>query len=141
NYTGGRWVRLHIDANRRPYAWSNGSGTATNVCTLTAGQMSGATVVTMLVKGGNVSLRNDQGAQSSGTTSAVSGTSSTVAVTAYPDANVGGLMVNHPDQAHLEHRPSIQWGSPASDEYRRRAVIDTRNISHLSVITAAPAVE
>lgn len=141
NYTGGRWVRLHIAANRRPFAWSNGSGTATNVCNLTAAQMDGATVVTMLVKGGNVSLRNDQGAQSSGTTSAVSGTSSTVTVTAYPDANVGGLMVNHPKEAYQEHRPSIQWGNPQSDVFRRRAVIDTSNISHLSVIVAAPAIE
>lgn len=140
-YTSGQWVRLAIAASGRPTAWSNGSGASVNVCTLTAAQMEGATVVTMLVKGGNISLRNDQGATASGTTGAVSGTTAKVTVNAWPNAAIGGLMVSHPKQAYQEHSPSIQWGNPDSDATRRRAVIHTSNIEHLSVITAAPAIE
>ena len=141
DYTSGQWVRLGISASGVPYAWSNGSGTATNVCNLTAAQMDGATVVTMLVKGGNISLRNDQGATASGTTGAVSGATEKVTVNAWPNAAIGGLMVSHPKQAYQEHSPSIQWGNPPASASWRKAVIETSNISHLSVITAAPAIE
>ena len=138
-YSTGRWVRMAVQPDRSVIVRANGD--ASNVCQLTAAQMDGATVVTLLGKGGAFSLRNDAGATASGSGTAPTGTTEQVTVNAWPNAAVGGLMVSHPKQAYQEHSPSIQWGNPPVSASWRKAVIDTSNISHLSVITAAPAIE
>lgn len=138
-YSSGRWVRMAVQPDRSVIVRANND--AGNVCQLTAAQMDGATVVTMLVKGGSFSLRNDLGATASGTGTAPTGTTEQVTVNAWPNAAIGGLMVSHPKQAYQEHSPSIQWGDPPASASWRKAVIETSNISHLSVITAAPAIE
>lgn len=138
-YSTGRTVQLSVRPDRTIMARTREP--IVTVCTLTAAQMEGATVVTMLVKGGSISLRNDLGATASGAGASPGGSTKRVTVNAWPNAAIGGLMVSHPTEAYMEHRPSIQWGNPQSDVFRRRAVIDTSNISHLSVIVAAPAIE
>lgn len=138
-YSTGRTVQLSVRPDRTIMARTREP--VVTVCTLTPAQMDGATVVTMLVKGSNISLRNDLGATASGTGASPGGSTTKVTVNAWPDAVIGGLMVSHPKEAYQEHSPSRQWGNPSSEATRRRAVIDTSNISHLSVITAAPAIE
>lgn len=140
-YTTGRIVRLVVGADRSVTARTGTGESNAAVCSLSASQMSGATVVTLLVKGRAVSLRNDQGRTASGTGTAPSGDLRRVGLTAWPDASVGGLMVNHPDQTYMEHRPSRQWGDPTDTTYERRAYIDTSNIGHLSVIRATPSIK
>lgn len=135
----GQLITMTVTSDRSVWARTNAGGTTQTACLLSVAQMRDATVVTMLVKGSQFSLRNDVGHESSGTGAAASGNTERTIVTAWPDAVIGGLMVNYPDQPYLEHRPSIQWGNPTG-AYRKRAYIDTSNISHLSVITAAPAI-
>lgn len=139
-YMTGRIVRLVVGADRSVTARTGTDESNAAACSLSALQMSGAGVVTLLVKGSAVSLRNDQGRTASGTGTAPSGDLRRVGLTAWPDASVGGLMVNHPDETYMEHRPAREWGAPTSASYERRAYIDTSNIGHLSVITAAPAI-
>lgn len=140
-YGSGNWVRMAVSATRSVAAWTNAGGSPVQSCSLSAAQMDGATVVTMVVKGGSFSLCNDTGSTASGAGAASTGALSRVTVNAWPNAAVGGLMVNHPDQPYMEHRPSIQWGDPTFDTYRRRAALDTSNVDHVSVIVAAPAIE
>src|SRR5699024_413128 len=125
-YSTGRWVRMAVQPDRSVIVRANDN--AGNVCQLTAAQMGGATVVTMLVKGSSFSLRNDLGATASGTGTAPTGTTEQVTVNAWPNAAIGGLMVSHPKQAYQEHSPSIQWGNPPTLNTARRAVIETSNI-------------
>lgn len=138
-YSTGRTVQLSVRPDRTIMARTREP--IVTVCTLTAAQMDGATVVTMLVKGGAISLRNDLGETASGTGASPGGSTAKVTVNAWPNAAIGGLMVSHPKQAYQEHSPSSQWGNPPTLNTARRAVIETSNISHLSVITAAPAIE
>ena len=140
DYTTGRWVRLAVQPNRSVIARTGTSSTTGDACTLSVAQMNGATVVTMLIKGSTVSLRNDVGATSSGTGTAPTGSLRQVGLTAWPNAAVGGLMVNHPTEDYMEHRPSRQWEYPSDPTYERRAYIDTSNVGHLSVMRAAPAI-
>src|SRR5699024_6122366 len=63
-YSSGRWVRMAVQPDRSVIV--RASDNAGNVCQLTAAQMGGAMVVTMLVKGSSFSLRNDLGATASG---------------------------------------------------------------------------
>ena len=138
-YSTGRTVQLSVQPDRSVMARTRDP--LATACTLSAAQMADAAVVTMLVKGTSISLRNDVGATAAGTGATPGGTVSRVTVNAWPNAAVGGLMVNHPDQPYMEHRPSTQWGDPTVDTYRRRAALDTSNTDHVSVIVAAPAIE
>lgn len=135
----GRRIILNVSSDRSVQARGEVGGTISTACQLTSAQMQGATVVTMLVKGNQYSLRNDAGQLVTGGGVTPTGETQRVSVLAWPDTVVGGLMVNHPTEAYLEHRPSIQWENPTG-VYRKRAIIDTSNISHLSVIPAAPAI-
>ena len=138
--TSGQLITVSVAADRSVRARLGPEGDQQTVCLLSVEQMRDTEVVTLLVKGRSWSLRTDTGHEASGTAPVTpSGSTDRVIVTAWPDAVIGGLMVNHPDQTYLEHRPSIQWGEPVGN-YRKRAYIDTSNISHLSVITAAPAI-
>lgn len=138
--TSGQLITVSVSSDRAVRARLGPGGDQQTVCLLSVAQMRDTEVVTLLVKGRSWSLRTDTGHEASGTAPTTpSGSTNRVVVTAWPDAVIGGLMVNHPDQTYLEHRPSIQWGNPVG-VYKKRAYIDTTNISHLSVITAAPAI-
>lgn len=139
-FSSGDYIRLSVGADRSVQAQKLVGGQFQEVATLSAARMSGAQCVSMLWAGGALSLRNDKGETQSTVTGGPSGTTTTVEVSARPGAVVGGLMVNHPDTAAQEHRSSKEWGNPTDSFYRRRAVIDTLDRRHLSVIYAAPAV-
>ena len=136
NFSSEHRISLVIASDRSVAARTDAGGTTETACLLTAAQMQDATVVTLLVKGAQFSLRNDRGQTASGTGAAASGRTESISVVAWPEAAIGGLMVNHPTASYLEHRPSTQWGQGL----QRKAILDTSNIGHLSVIAAAPAI-
>lgn len=136
NFSSDDRISLVVGSGRGVTVRSNASGSSVVVCELSSSEMQDATVVTLLVKGTQFSLRNDKDQSASGTGTAATGSTESLGVVAWPEAAIGGLMVNHPTESYLEHRPSAQWGQGL----QRRAFIDTSNIDHLSVIRAAPAI-
>lgn len=101
---GSRTLELFVGSNRRVVV-SSGGTSLTESCRLTPAQMDGATVVTLLVKGGVVTLGNDMGARATGTASLGSAGMDIVFVSGDVNARVAGFMVNHPTLAYMELRP------------------------------------
>ena len=130
NYGGGTFVRLFVTPDRLVVAQVN-DGTFKEACRLTAGQMAGATVVTMLVKPSGISLRNDLGETISGAGFAGSGETGTIVTVGDANTRVAGLQVNHPTETYMEHRPS---------RFVPSAVIGTDYVGHLGTLGASKAV-
>lgn len=133
NYSSGWYVRMSVRADGRVIAMFGTVGSFGTACTLSAARMAGATVVTMLVKGSSFSLMNDRGESVSGTGTAPEGTVVNATVNAWPNAVVGGFMMNYATSEYLEHRPSRTFVPSAR--------IGTGNVTHYGTMGACRAIE
>lgn len=107
-YTTGQQVRFRASADRGLIAyWDGGSG-YTSVLSLPASLMNGATMATLLVKGGVWTIRTDNGQQVSAAQVVSGGAMLLVRGTAAAGARVAGWQVSRPNTASHEFA-SLRW--------------------------------
>lgn len=128
-YYGANQLSIYGLTNKNVQAYVNG----TYIVQLTAAQMAGATTVTLLHKNGVLTIRNDKGAQSSGSSSALgSAAMSSVVVTGDANTRVAGIQVSHPASSSQEF---------ASLGFVPSARLDVSNVQHIGLLDAGRAIE
>lgn len=132
NYGDNYTVRFSVLSSRTVVAYRAGE----EICRLTSGQMEGATIVTLLVKDGAWTLRNDRGREATGGRGPGSSAAmSTVQFNAAEGARVAGMQVSRPNTtAHefnsLGFTPSMSFeagGLGASMDMMPR--LENRNVA------------
>lgn len=118
-------LRLAVNDSRVAIAFKNG----VEVCRLPMGS---GTVISMLSKNGQLSLRTDTGAEASGTFTASGSTMSAIVINASANASVAGLQVSHPETLAAEHM-STRWKASAR--------FDCRSLRLAGIINASPTIE
>lgn len=122
---------LRVVADGRTIIAYRNTGTQIEACRLTASQMEGATIVSMVSKPGSISLRNDQGVEAEGPGWSSTNTLTRINVAGNHDARIAGIQANHPP-TYSEHRPT---------RLPLTAAIGTKSVAHLGTLVAVPAIE
>lgn len=110
---GARTVRLRVNTGRTVTAFFSENG-AEPWTTVASVSMSGAQIVTLLVKNGTWMLRTNAGGQATGSQALGTGTMSSITINADADARVAGFQVSHPNStsrefASLGFTPSMRF--------------------------------
>lgn len=123
--SAGHSIRLNITSARVAIAMKNGA----EVCRLTIGA---GIVVSLLAKGGVISLKTDAGASASGAFTASGTALSVIRVNTGGAASIGGFQVSLPTVAAHEH---------ISTAWTPTAVLDTASLQLAGIMDAAPVIE
>ena len=96
-YYGSRWVRIWVTEGRQVHVLTDATDPVP-VCTLSGAEFASAQHVMMLLKGGTVTLRADNGATASGSLGSLGSASmSEIDLNARTGARIAGVRVSHPE--------------------------------------------
>lgn len=114
-YYGTAYLRLLLSASRVVVVQTFVAGVLGETCRLTAAQMSGSTTVTVLMKSGAATLRNNLGVTASGVLPSLGAVGmSRIDITAGVGSRLAAVQVSHPafsseEFASLYHQPSARY--------------------------------
>lgn len=118
-------IRLSVSSSREAVVRINN----VTICSLPMGS---GTVISMLAKGGTISLKTDTGASSSGAFTPSGSGLSSIRVNTGEMANIGGFQASRPSTVSHEH---------ISTRWKPSAVLDTSSLYLSGIIDGAPAIE